>query len=90
MSSTANNFLKKETLTQLFSFWGFWIFQNNCLIKQLWTTTSVNDIFYKNIQVANLRRNEYNSQFVFFVEMNILVIKERPFKISQNGHYDQS
>ena len=37
-------------------------------------------------QVVRLRR----SQFVFFVEMNIMAIKERPFKISKNNYYNQS
>ena len=41
-------------------------------------------------QVVHQRRNEYNSQFVFFVEMNIMIIKERPLNISQNDNYDQS
>ena len=36
-------------------------------------------------QVAHQRRNEYNGQFVSFVEMNIMTIK-----ISQNDYYDQS
>ena len=29
-------------------------------------------------QVVHLCRNEYNSQFAFFVERNVVVIKERP------------
>ena len=41
-------------------------------------------------QVVHLRRNEYNSQFDFFVEMNIMAINEKNFKISQNDYYDQS
>ena len=41
-------------------------------------------------QVVHLRRNEYNSQFDFFVEMNIMAINEKNFKISQNDYYNQS
>ena len=40
-------------------------------------------------QVVHLRRNEYNSQFVFFVEMNIMAITERSLIISKNDNYDQ-
>ena len=41
-------------------------------------------------QVVHLRRNEYNSQLVFFVEMNTMAIKERPFKISQSDYYNHN
>ena len=41
------------------------------------------------VQVVHLRRNEYNSQFVFLVEMIIMVIKETLLRISQNDYYDQ-
>ena len=48
---------------------------------------SKNNENYIKTQVIHLRRNEYDTQFGFFVEMTI---KQRPFKVSQNDYYDQS
>ena len=64
---------------------------NNFLIVSSLTlgTLGSPDTSTELLQVVHLRKNEYNNQFVFFVEMNKIVIKETPLKISQNDYYDQ-
>ena len=64
--------------------------QSTLTISQLIVQDSIKRI-RQNVKTQNvhLRRNDYNSQSVFFIEMNIMVIKEIPLKISHNDHYDQ-
>ena len=51
--------------------------------------TGENLVRGRRVQDVHLRKNEYNGQVIFFIEMNIMVNKKTPFKISQNDHYNQ-